>query len=159
MKTTRSALSLCSVLPLTAALLLSACAHDPRGRDSVADAPGGASNRDPQRTELGRVSNIEMVSMQSRPSGAGAIIGGVLGAVVGSQIGGGSGRALATGVGVVGGAVVGNSIEKHNKSDDQVYRVHVRMNNGDSRVFDFHRIDDLRAGDRVKVEGGQLYRL
>jgi outer membrane lipoprotein SlyB len=152
MKTPRSALSLCSVLPLTAALLLSACANEPRGRDSVADAPGGASNRDPQRTELGRVSNIEVVSMQSRPSGAGAIIGGVLGAVVGSQIGGGSGRALATGVGVVGGAVVGNSI-------DQVYRVHVRMNNGDSRVFDFHRIDDLRAGDRVKVEGGQLYRL
>jgi outer membrane lipoprotein SlyB len=138
--------------------LLFGCALEPRGRDSVADAPG-MSNRDPQRAELGRVSSIETVAVQGRNSGTGAVLGAVLGAVVGSQIGGGSGRALATGVGVVGGAVAGNSIEKYNKADDQVYRVHVRMNSGEFRVFDFHRIDDLRTGDRVKVESGQLYRL
>jgi outer membrane lipoprotein SlyB len=146
------------LLPLTALMFLSGCALDPRGRDSVADAPG-VVQRDPQRAEMGTVSSIEVVAMQGRTSGTGAVLGAVLGAVVGSQIGGGSGRVLATGVGVVGGAVAGNSIEKHNKADDQVYRVHVRMNSGEFRVFDFHRIDDLHTGDRVKVEGGQLYRL
>jgi outer membrane lipoprotein SlyB len=149
-----------STLTLSVATLslLLGCAIDPRGRDSIADAPG-ASSRDAQRAEMGRVTSIENVAIQGRTSGGGAILGAVLGAVVGSQIGGGSGRALATGVGVVGGAVAGNSIEQHNKSDDQIFRVHVRMNSGEFRVFDFHRIDDLRTGDRVKVEGGQLYRL
>ncbi len=145
-------------LSLASALLLCACAFDPSARSSVAEAPG-AANRNPHHTQLGRVSSIEVVTLQGRASGAGAVLGAVLGAVVGSQIGGGSGRVLATGVGVVGGAVAGNSIERHSKSDDQVYRVHVRMSSGEFRVFDFHRIDDLDVGDQVKVEGGQLYRL
>jgi outer membrane lipoprotein SlyB len=145
------------VLPLSlSAALLSACAVN--DRDGVAQAPG-AAQRNEQRTELGRVTRIEVVKLEGRTSGAGAVLGGVLGAVVGSQIGGGSGRALATGVGVVGGAVVGNSIEQRNKADNEVYRVHVRMDNGVFRVFDFHQIDDLRTGDQIKVEGGQLYRL
>lgn len=44
-------------------------------------------------------------------SGAGALIGAVAGGAIGSNIGGGSGRALATAVGVIGGAIVGDSME------------------------------------------------
>jgi hypothetical protein len=60
--------------------------------------------------------------------------------------------------GIVGGAVAGNAIENRNKRDDEVYRVWVRMDNGSMRSIDFHRVDDLRVGDRVRYDGGQLYR-
>jgi len=79
--------------------------------------------------------------------------------VVGNQIGAGTGRVAATGVGAVAGGVVGNQIERHNRRDDEVYRVSVRFDNGSVQSYDFQRIDDLRVGDRVKWEGGQLHRV
>ena len=67
---------------------------------------------------------------------------------------------VATGVvGVVGGAIAGNAIEGRQRRDDELYRVQVRFDNGSVREYDFQRIDDLRIGDRVKFEGGQLHRL
>ena len=82
----------------------------------------------------------------------------MIGGVVGNQFGSGTGRALATGAGIVGGAVAGNAIENRNKRDDEVYRVWIRLDNGTMRSLDFHRVDDLRVGDRVRYDGGQLYR-
>ena len=52
------------------------------------------------------------VTLQSPKSGAGAMMGAIAGAAVGSQIGGGQGQALATMAGLVGGALLGDSIEK-----------------------------------------------
>ena len=109
--------------------------------------------------QWGRVNDIELLSVEASTSGGGAVLGAVLGAVIGNQIGGGTGRALATGAGAIGGAVIGNTVEKRNQGSGQIYRVSVRLNNGQRQVFEFHRIDDLRVGDRVKVEDGQLYRL
>ena len=94
----------------------------------------------------------------AQPSGGGALIGAIIGGVVGNQFGSGTGRAAMTGAGIVGGAVAGNAIENRNRRDDEVYRVWVRMDNGGLRSFDFYRIDDLRVGDRVRYDGGQLYR-
>jgi uncharacterized protein YcfJ len=51
------------------------------------------------------------VAMQNPTSGAGALMGAIAGGAVGSQIGGGSGQALATMVGVVGGSIMGDRIE------------------------------------------------
>lgn len=51
------------------------------------------------------------VITQSPPSGAGALMGAIAGGAAGNAIGDGSGRALATMIGLVGGAVVGNNIE------------------------------------------------
>lgn len=109
--------------------------------------------------QYGIVSNIETVPVATRSSGGGALLGAVIGAVVGNQIGSGNGRAAATGVGVVGGAVIGNQIEKRNQNDADIYRVSVRMDNGRIGQFDYQRIDDLRVGDRVKVDAGQLHRI
>ena len=61
-------------------------------------------------------------------------------------------------VGAVGGAVIGNQVERHNKADGEVFRVSVRLDNGRMAQFDYQRIDDLRVGDRVKVQDGQLHR-
>ena len=109
--------------------------------------------------QYGVVRGIDVVPMASRSPGAGALLGGVLGAVVGNQIGSGNGRAAATVVGAVGGAMVGNNIEGRNRRDDQIYRVTVSLQNGDLASFDFRQVDDLRVGDRVRVEAGQVYRL
>ena len=135
--------------------LVTACAAPPRER--VAYAPAPAAH--PVYAEFGRVENIGYVQTDRRPSGAGAVLGAVIGGVVGNQFGGGIGRAAATGAGVVGGAIAGNAIEGRQRRDDEVYRVQVRFDNGSVRDFDFQRIDDLRVGDRVKFENGQVHRL
>jgi uncharacterized protein YcfJ len=44
-------------------------------------------------------------------SGIGAVLGTVAGAVLGNSVGGGAGRALATGAGAIGGAVIGDRVE------------------------------------------------
>jgi len=115
----------------------------------------------PSYMEYGRIRNIEvMQSEQARaPSGAGAIIGGVLGAVVGNQIGAGGGRALATGIGAVGGAVAGNQIEGNQRGPIvQTYRISVQIDNGSMRAFDVPSPGDLRIGDRVRIQDGQIQR-
>lgn len=57
----------------------------------------------------------ELQTTQARPSGAGALIGAVAGAAVGNAIGKGSGNAVATGVGLIGGAILGNHIENRDR--------------------------------------------
>ena len=51
------------------------------------------------------------MAVQNPSSGAGALMGAIAGGVVGNQIGGGSGRALATMAGVMGGAIMGDKVE------------------------------------------------
>ena len=112
--------------------------------------------------EYGRVSNVEVIrtSEQGKGSGVGAVLGGVAGAVVGHQIGGGHGRDAATVVGAVGGAVAGNAIEKNrNTNVRETYRVSVQLDNGASRAYDVPSYGDLRVGDRVRIENGQLFRM
>ena len=147
---------LISVCSLSALALITACsANPPRNDSTIGDARGGINNAQ----QFGNVSGIEVVPVANRSSGGGALLGAVIGGVLGNQVGSGTGRAVATGVGVVGGAAVGNNIESRNKTDGEFYRVSVRFDNGVFGHFDYQRIDDLRVGDRVKVEGGQLSRV
>ena len=55
-------------------------------------------------------SNTPVVT-QSPNSGAGAVMGALAGGALGNAVGDGGGRALATMIGLVGGAVVGNNVE------------------------------------------------
>ena len=144
------------VVSASALAFLSACVQAPVRYEAVAEAPGHVRNA----VEYGRVSRIETFAMAQRPSGGGAVLGAVLGAVIGNQFGSGSGRAAATGLGAVGGAVIGNNVEQRNDNERErdIYRVNVRLDNGRIELFDYQHIDDLRVGDRVKVEGGQIYR-
>lgn len=113
--------------------------------------------------EFGHVANIEVLRSETAgtgTSGGGAVAGGVIGGVVGNQFGRGSGRAAATALGVVGGALLGNSIEA-NRNGPRVYesyRLSVRTDNGAYRSFDVPSPGDLRIGDRVRIEGGQISR-
>ena len=143
---------LCAVATLA---LVTACAGTQPRNDGLAVAPVESRSG----AEYGRVTGIETVSIEKRSSAGGAILGAVIGGLIGSQVGGGTGNAAATGVGVVGGAIVGNQIEKRNKADQEVWRVTVRYDNGRTAQFDYERIDNLRIGDRVKVEDGKVQRL
>jgi uncharacterized protein YcfJ len=60
----------------------------------------------------------ELQTQEATPSGAGALLGAVAGAAVGNAAGKGSGRALATGVGLIGGAILGNHIENRGRPSE-----------------------------------------
>lgn len=148
-------------LALGALALLTACAGPGYGyretRTVVYEAPRPAAR--PAYSEHGTVQEIDIIQTARRSSGAGALIGAVLGGVLGNQFGSGGGRFAATGVGAVAGAVAGNAVEgRRARRDDEVFRVSVRFDDGSVRAYDFYQVDDLRVGDRVRWENGQLYR-
>lgn len=58
-----------------------------------------------------QICSNQPVAVQQPSTGAGAIMGGIAGGAMGNAIGGGSGRAAATAIGLIGGAIVGNNIE------------------------------------------------
>ena len=61
-----------------------------------------------------QVCTQETVMAQAPRSGAGALMGAIAGGAAGNAIGNGGGRALATMIGLVGGAMVGDRIEGPN---------------------------------------------
>ncbi|CAM3335984.1 hypothetical protein [Polaromonas hydrogenivorans] len=61
-----------------------------------------------------QVCSNEAVVMQAPKSGAGALMGAIAGGAAGNAIGNGGGRAAATMIGLVGGAILGDRIEGPN---------------------------------------------
>lgn len=58
-----------------------------------------------------QVCTAEQVAVQPSKSGAGAVMGAVAGGALGNAVGNGGGRAVATALGIFGGAVLGDRIE------------------------------------------------
>ena len=58
-----------------------------------------------------QVCTQQQVATQPRKSGSGSAMGAIAGGVVGNAIGKGEGNALATAIGVIGGAILGDKIE------------------------------------------------
>jgi outer membrane lipoprotein SlyB len=107
----------------------------------------------------GVVQSIEVVRQDDNGIGgsgvnAGTILGAVVGGIVGNQVGGGSGRTAATVLGAAGGAYAGNQIEKRNQNPSEAYRLTIRMNNGSYQTVTQTNIDNIRTGDRVRIENG-----
>jgi uncharacterized protein YcfJ len=57
------------------------------------------------------VCSVEQVTVQPPKSGAGALMGAIAGGAMGNAVGGGGGKAAATMLGIMGGAIVGDNIE------------------------------------------------
>ena len=143
---------------------LVACAPMTPAPGSTFPTSTTAPNTQGAFVEFGLVNNVEIIRSQepAQGPGIGAVIGGVAGAVVGSQIGSGTGRTAAIVIGAVGGAVAGNAIEKSrtaNASAGESDRVSVQLDNGSQRAYDMTSYGELRIGDRVRIENGQLYRV
>ena len=103
MKLTRCHLS----AALTTAIFLGAIALAPAA-DAACD-------------NCGTIVETKTVKKEGQGSGAGAVVGGVLGGVLGHQVGGGRGKDVATVAGALGGALIGNEVEK-NKNTTACHR-------------------------------------
>jgi outer membrane lipoprotein SlyB len=103
----------------------------------------------------GSVISVNAVKQKGEGSGLGAVGGAVVGGLLGNQVGSGRGRTAATVVGVAGGALAGNEVEKYAKSS-QTYNVAVRMDDGSSRTFSYPSEPSFRSGDKVRIVEGKL---
>ncbi|WP_293775445.1 glycine zipper 2TM domain-containing protein [uncultured Oxalicibacterium sp.] len=103
----------------------------------------------------GRVESVRTVQTAGQPSGVGVVGGAVVGGLLGNQIGGGNGKTLATVAGAVGGGYAGNEIEKRTRTHT-TYQVRVRMEDGNIRTFPYNNPPQWSEGDRVRVVDGYL---
>jgi outer membrane lipoprotein SlyB len=152
------------ILAVAGAILLSGCASTYPDSSYSNPQPDYRSSNSPQyASAYGVIDAIDTVQTNgnstSSPIGVGTVIGGVVGGVLGNQIGGGTGKTIATAAGVVGGAVVGHQIEKSRSTSNQyTYRIKVRMDNGSYASYTQNNIGDMRPGDRVRIDNGQVTR-
>ena len=105
--------------------------------------------------ECGVIESVREVDAKGLGTGLGAVGGGVLGGLLGNQVGAGRGKDVMTVVGVVGGAVAGNEVEKRVKATKH-YEVTVRLNDGSSRVISEPSLPAWRPGDKVKIIDGAI---
>src|SRR5476649_68475 len=141
-----------AALMIAGTVVLSGCASTQQPTQQV--AYGNQSDAE----SYGTIDSFQIVQAKAGTSGAGAITGGLVGALLGNQIGSGSGRTAATVAGAVGGAVVGNNVESNRSQPHDQYQISVRMDNGDYRIINQDSVYDLRAGNRVRLVDGRLYR-
>jgi outer membrane lipoprotein SlyB len=113
------------------------------------------------RARYGYVEAVEVVPAETRSTGPGigAIGGAIAGGVLGSQIGHGAGRAAAAVGGAVAGGVIGHEVEQRVKGPDQptMYRFRVKMDDGSYQSFTQETHDNIRVGDRVRIENGRVW--
>ena len=85
--------------------------------------------------------------------GVGAIIGGLGGLGIGSLIGAGTGRDVAMVAGALGGALMGNNVQKRYEKPVEGQQIIVRITNG-VLVAVTQPVDSrLKPGQRVYIEG------
>jgi outer membrane lipoprotein SlyB len=144
-----------AAIAAASALVLSACGDNESFHSVTRITPTESAPAKPRLSaaQIGNVSSIEPITERPQGTGVGAVTGGVIGGVLGHQVGDGNGQKAATAVGAVGGAVIGNNVERNYRERVVGYRVHVRLDNGETRSF-VQPQTNLQAGDRVRIDSG-----
>ena len=128
-------------LALAVTMLVSACA-----------TPGPA----PGAVEIQR-GVIEQITATQIPTnhhqGLGAVVGGLGGLGIGSLIGAGTGRDVAMVAGAIGGALIGNEVQKKHDQPIAGQQIIVRLSSGVLVQITQPVGPALRVGQRVYVEG------
>lgn len=154
-------MSAVSIAAFAAAMVLSGCSSKASNADtasSAAPAPAQAPAA-PAPRHHGQASDreygvIESINPTKTGMNAGTAIGGVIGGLLGHQVGGGSGQTVTTIAGAVGGAVVGTKVG----NSDQVYRIEVKLRDGEFVTVDQKAsVADLKVGERVRVVDNHVY--
>ena len=140
---------LVSAVIFAAAALLSGCAD--YGSQPYQSQPYATPG-------TGVVDHIEVINRGDGGNIAGTVIGGIVGGLIGHQIGHGSWQTAATIVGAAGGAVAGHEVARRSRGPNETFRVSVRMDNGAYQSIVQDNITDLRAGDKVRIQDGRIYR-
>jgi outer membrane lipoprotein SlyB len=108
----------------------------------------------PVEIRSGRIEQIVNTTIESNHhAGVGAVVGGLAGLGIGSLIGGGTGRDVAMVAGAVGGALVGNEVQKKKDQPIPAQQIIVRMNSGVLVAVTQPTGPDLRVGQKVYIQG------
>jgi outer membrane lipoprotein SlyB len=119
-------------------------------------ATGQASAQQPGETDVrqGVIEQITPMQLQSNHHrGIGAIVGGLGGLGIGSLIGAGTGRDVAMVAGTLGGALLGNEVQKKHDQPVPGQQVIVRVRSGVLVAVTQPVNANLRTGQRVYIEG------
>ena len=130
-------------------------AHTAQKPVQVASAASSTAQAKPHCAACGVVTDVKEVVAKGEGSGVGAVGGAVVGGVVAHEIFDGRNQGLATIAGAAGGAVAGNAIEKNVKTKKH-YEVAVRMDDGTSKTIAYAEAPAWKPGDKVKVAGAKL---
>ena len=103
------------------------------------------------------VQEIHAETREGKGSGLGVVGGAVIGGLLGHQIGGGTGKKLATVGGAAAGGYAGNEVEKNAKKST-VWIAQVVDRGGQMRRVEMGADPMLRAGDTVRERDDQLVR-
>jgi len=152
-----------STVIVVAALALGGCATN----GSLFGGGGTSGAQSAQQNVYagyGVVNSVEQI--QQEPGGiagsgigVGAVAGALAGGLAGSQVGSGGGTTAATIAGTAGGAYLGHEIEKWQRGPSgDVYRITVRMNDGNYQALAHPNATDFRVGDRVRIGDGMLHK-
>ena len=109
----------------------------------------------PPCVDCGVIANVREVTNEGKPSGLGAVLGGLAGGVLGSNVGRGNTRTLASIAGAVGGGMLGHSIEK-SQGRTTSYEVSLRMDDGSNRTIAAETLPSWRIGDKVRLVNGAI---
>ena len=102
----------------------------------------------------GIIEQITPVSLANNQNqGLGAILGGAAGVGLGSLIGSGTGRDVAMIAGAIGGALVGNEVQRNNAQPIPGQQIIVRTRNGVLVAVTQPVGPPLQVGQRVYLQG------
>ncbi len=108
----------------------------------------------PVEIRQGTIEQITATQISSNQhQGVGAVVGGLAGLGIGSLIGGGTGRDVAMVAGAVGGALVGNQVQKRNDTPVAAQQIIVRTKTGVLVAVTQPVNPNLRVGQRVFIQG------
>ena len=107
--------------------------------------------------DCGVVDSIRDIKVKGKGTGVGAVGGAVVGGLLGNMVGAGRGKALATVAGAVGGGLGGNAIEKNVRSEVE-HQMVVRLEDGSTRTFTQTSPFPYGVGERVRIVNGHVER-
>ncbi|OWQ46562.1 hypothetical protein CDL60_13940 [Roseateles noduli] len=121
----------------------------------------GSAQSEPREARIcsacATVLSVHTEARQGQGTGIGVVGGAVVGGLLGSAVGGGTGKKIATVGGAVAGGYAGNEIEKRQRSTT-VWVVKMRNADQSNRTMTFSHDPGVQSGDVVRASEGQLIR-
>ncbi len=108
----------------------------------------------PVEIRQGTIEQITATQIASNQhAGVGAVVGGLAGLGIGSLIGGGTGRDVAMVAGTIGGALIGNQVQKRNDTPVAAQQIIVRTKTGVLVAVTQPDGPALVVGQKVFIQG------
>lgn len=141
---------------ITGVMLLLACLALGACASQTGDSFTSGQARTAQTVTMGEIIQLDAAFINNDATGLGTLGGAVVGGVAGTTVGGGRGRTLSTLGGAVIGGLAGTGIERAVNSSDAI-DITVRLDNGQVLSIVQALGDEERSfavGDRVRVIRG-----